>query len=114
METPTNHAACECNESSQEDTESPKKKEQSNEHLDAWRELTYTVYGTSVENTVRLLSCNKGISLFDKHDAAGRAKRFFINSSASIREHRAFFGQTRALIMHNLKDAGPVEWRVRK
>ena len=37
------------------------------------REITYTAYGTSIENTIRLLKCNKNINMQDqKYDVRAR------------------------------------------
>ena len=56
----------------------------------AKREVTFTAYGENIEATVKLLSCNRNISVIDKEDI--RYKRMFITSSSSAAQNKAEFG----------------------
>ncbi len=49
-----------------------------NKYLEEKKEVTYSAYGINLENTVKLLSCSKQVSLVAKSDI--KTKRFFVTS----------------------------------
>ena len=55
-----------------------------NRALEERKEATYSAYGINLENTVKLLSCSKAVSLVGKNDI--KARRMFVSSTASIKE----------------------------
>lgn len=65
------------------------------------REITYTVYGDNIENTLKLLKCNKNVNLIDQKNDV-KTRRFFVTSSSSKKDHRAVFGQTKDQLIQNL------------
>lgn len=77
------------------------------------REITYSVFGQSIESTLRLLNCNKNLTLIEKSDTI-RAKWFHITSTATKTEHREFFGNTKSKIYQNLECAEVIELKVKK
>jgi len=55
-----------------------------NRVLEEKREVTYSAYGINLENTVKLLSCSKQVSLIVKNDI--KTRRMFVSSSATLKE----------------------------
>ena len=52
--------------------------------LEEKREVTYSAYGINLENTVKLLSCSKQVSLITKNDI--KTRRMFVSSQATLKE----------------------------
>lgn len=50
-------------------------------------EVNFSCYGINLENTVKLLSCSKNISMVQKSDP--KAKRQFISGFTTVREQKA-------------------------
>jgi len=67
------------------------------------REITYTAYGENLNNSIKLLSCNKTANFLDQKNDL-KMKRIFITSSSTKHEHRQFFGSTKAAIWENIQN----------
>ena len=79
-----------------------KKQRQDDSNIHVKREITYTAYGENLNNTIKLLTCNKNANLLDlKNDL--KMKRIFVTSTSTKYEHRQFFGSTKAAIWENIK-----------
>ena len=50
--------------------------------LEEKKEVTYSAYGINLENTCKLLSCSKVVTMVGKGDM--KAKRMFVTSSATL------------------------------
>ena len=80
-----------------------KKMRRDDSNIHVKREITYTAYGENLNNSIKLLTCNKTVNFLDQKNDL-KMRRIFVTSTSTKYEHRQFFGSTKAAIWENIQN----------